>query len=70
MPNRVIIKVNNLGRRSKRERYGRKLEFLNRKKEKFDWDNMELEDNNMVLLEDDVAHPTITDEMPGIELER
>ena len=30
---------------------------------------MELEDDDMVLLEDDGAHPTITAEMPGIELE-
>jgi hypothetical protein len=69
MPNRVIKKVNDLGRRSKRERFGRDLEFLNRKKEKYDWDSAELAEDGMVLLEDEGSHPDIPAEMPGIEME-
>ena len=69
MPSIVVKKVNDMGRRSKRERYGRELEFPNQKKEQFDWDNMELEDDAMILVEDTPIHPTITAEIPGNELE-
>ena len=38
MPDSVIKKVNAYGSKTKREVYGRDLEFLNRNEKKFDWD--------------------------------
>jgi hypothetical protein len=57
MPDSFIAKVNNWGLRSKQDRAARKLESLNRQKEKFDWDNNESEDNEMI--EDEVIYPEI-----------
>jgi hypothetical protein len=64
MPDSFIAKVNNWGLRSKRDRAAWKLEFLNRQKEKFDWDNDDMEDDEMV--EDEVIYPEIPAEFPGL----
>ena len=61
-------KVNNWGGSSGKEDYSMKLEFLNRHRQQYDWDNDELTDD-AGLMADDVAHPDITAEIPGIELE-
>ena len=42
LPSRVINKVNNWGKRSKIEEYGNKLVFLDRHRQKYDWDNDEI----------------------------
>ena len=65
MLDRIIKKVQKWGAKSKQQRSKRKLDFLNRHKEKFDWD---VEDNgytDMVEAEpgDTVAIPA---ELPGI----
>lgn len=72
MPDRVIRKVNQWGARSKQEEYGNKLAFLNRNKEKYDWDNDDLADEEGLLELDpteDLPTDAIPAEMPGIELE-
>ena len=68
VPDRVIKKVNQWGVRSKREEYGKKLKFLNRNRQKYDWDNDELNDEEG-LVEPEPTHPELTAEMPGIEIE-
>ena len=64
LPTRVITKVNNWGKRSKKEEYGNKLAFLNRHKEKYDWDNDEIaEEEGMVK---DEPYTELIAEIPGI----
>ena len=47
-----------------------KLQFLNRNKEKFDWDNDDLGNIKGLVVEDDQqAHPELTAGMSGIKLE-
>ena len=43
LPTRVIDLVNAWGRRYQKEEWSNKLEFLNRQKLKYDWDNDDLE---------------------------
>ena len=45
-----------------------KLEFLNRNRQQYDWGNDELTDDAGLMM-DDVPHPDIPAEIPGIELE-
>ena len=68
MPDSFIAEVNKWGLRSKRNKAARKLEFLNRRKEKFDWDNGETEADDLV--EDDVIYPDIPAEFPGLLFDR
>ena len=44
-PDRVIALVNAWGRRYQKEERANKIEFLNRKKLKFDWDNDEMDES-------------------------
>ena len=48
MPQKVIDRVNQIGKRTRQEVYGKDLEFLNRTKDKFEWD---LEDDMDEMLE-------------------
>jgi len=69
MPDSFIAEVNKWGLRSKRDKAARKLEFLNRRKEKFDWDNDETEADDLV--EDVVIYPgEIPAEFPGLLFDR
>ena len=68
MPDSFIAEVNKWGLRSKRDKAARKLEFLNRRKEKFDWDNDETEADDLV--EDEVIYPEIPAEFPGLLFDR
>ena len=45
MSAKVIIKIDQWGTWSKIEEYGNKIQFLNRTKKQFDWDNDELDNN-------------------------
>jgi len=46
------------------------LEFRNRKKAKYDWDNEEIEEHeDLMESPDTAAHPDILAEIPGVELE-
>ena len=49
MPYQVVNKTNQWGDGTKREEYGRKLTFLNRTKEKYDWYNDELQEGEGML---------------------
>ena len=59
MPYQVINKMNQWGERTKREEYGRKLTFLNRTKEKYNWDNNELKQEEGLQTE---PEPTVEEE--------
>ena len=65
MPERVIKKVNDWGKRSGKEDYGMKLGFLNHHHQQYNWNNDELTDD-AGLMADDIAHPDITAKIPGI----
>ena len=42
--------------------------FLNFYKDKYAWDNDELEGYDMALVEDEIPHPSIAAEIPGVDL--
>ena len=69
MPARILKLVNKWGKSSRSTQYGDKLAFLNRQKEKYDWDNEELEDAGLIEDTGEVAHAEIPAEIPGVELE-
>ena len=54
---------------SKIEEYGNKLQFLNRTKQHFDWDNDELNNHELAVKDWYVSHPVVPDDLPGIDLE-
>ena len=66
MPDRVINLVNAWGRRYQKEEQMNKMEFLNRKKLKFDWDNDELNETDVLL--SNSVHDSTPAQFPGIEL--
>ena len=66
MPDSVIKKVNAYGARTKREVYGRDLEFLNRNKKQFDWDE---EDDLNDMMAQQRLYPDIPANFPGVALE-
>ena len=45
-----------------------KIDFLNCHKDKYAWDNDDLDDNDIYLIEDDVYRPHLSSEMPGVYL--
>ena len=60
MPDRVVKSLNAWGKSPKNLAYENKLEFLNRHKQKYDWDNKELDiDEGKVEPDEPVAHPSI-----------
>ena len=69
MPDSIIARVDAIG---KREKQGRDFEFLNRKKLPFHWADEVAEDDNKFqgLLEEEAPVPDISNELPGVELER
>ena len=68
VPDQVIILVNKWGKRFQRESQRHKLEFLNCHKDKYAWDNDDLEDDDMALVKDEIPHPGISAEIPGVDL--
>ena len=70
MPGRVISAINQWGRRNKKEKYGKKLEFLNRRKQAYDWTNDELDPlEALAEAEEQKVHDQPPAELPGIPLE-
>ena len=67
MPDRVITVIEDWGRRHQKEDKAKTVEFLNRKRQQYDWDNAAL-GYNEGLIESDIAHPDIPAEFPGIDL--
>eukprot|EP00956_Cyclotella_meneghiniana_P002565 scaffold3022_cov42-Cyclotella_meneghiniana.AAC.1 len=69
MPDRVIRRVKQLGKRCKQKRVGDRLQFLNRMKEQFSWgDGTEEYDETQGLVEPSPTD-TLPAEIPGVELE-
>jgi len=65
MPQDVIKTVHDWARRSAHDEYKNKLVFLNRKKQRYEWDNDDLEEDNDLP---EPAHPLIPAVLPGIDL--
>ena len=66
MPDRIIKQIKKLGKKSKQAQTAERLTFLNRHKEKSDWDNAELDKDDGLV--DTVPHPTddILAELPNV----
>ena len=62
----IIKKMNWWGSKTKGEEYGSKLQFLNRNKEKFEWDNDELCNDSKLVEEVPMTHLTLLAEILGI----
>ena len=68
VPDHVIAMVNKWGIKFHKETCIHKIDFLNRHKDKYAWDNYDLDDNEMALVEDNVPRSHITAEMLGVYL--
>ena len=68
MPDKVIDKVNRIG---KSERQGREFCFLNRSKEPYSWTDLVPEDDPEFqgLLEEEAPFPELSAQLPGVPLE-
>jgi hypothetical protein len=67
MPECVIKRVIKMGKKSRQSRSAHTFEFLNRHKEKYDWDNEELEIEEGLVEED--SYPDLLEEISGVRLE-
>ena len=65
---RVIAMVNRQRRNFQKQTQIHNIYFLNRHKDKYAWDNDDLYDNYIALVEDGVSHPHLSDDMTGVEL--
>ena len=66
-PDRVIKRVNELGKTPRGANYSDGLAFLNRKKQPFNWENEEL--NEKLPEVEEPIYPDILAEIPGLVLE-
>ena len=67
---RIIRLANSWGRQSRSKQFGKNLEFCDRKKLRYDWDNKEIEEDDPHVGNPLTAvHPGILEEIPGVELE-
>ena len=69
-PDRMLKVASEWGRKSKKLVMKDSVQFLNRKGEKFDWDNDEMSDLEVKTDPSKMIHPNISAELPGIELQR
>ena len=65
-PDRVIKRLNDLGKTPRGEKYSNGLVFLNRKKQPFNWENEEL--NEQLPEVEEPIYPDILAEVPGLVL--
>jgi hypothetical protein len=63
MPERVIERMIKLGKKCRQSRSADTLQFLNRHKEKYDWDNEDLEVEEGLV--EDEPYPDLLAELPG-----
>ena len=69
-PDRIIRLANSWGKQSRSKQFGNKLEFLDRNKVRYDWDNEEIEEEEaLVEPPRTAAHPGILAEIPGVVME-
>ena len=66
MPDRVTKKVNLWGKKTKK---GGSLEFLDRSKNRYEWDNEEFHEEEEPLPQEELTNPNILAEIPGVDLE-
>ena len=64
VPDSIIHKVNELGINNKKEKYGRKLEFLDRTKCPYSWTYDDEEDEDDLV--EYTSHPEMAAEVPGV----
>ncbi len=69
MLDHVISVVNNWGIQNAKENAKHSLVFLNRKKQLYDWDNDNLQDDEGLVDPDSNSHPGIPVKFPDIDLE-
>ena len=71
MPERILKLAKKWGKSSRSQQYGNKLEFLDRKKARFDWDNEDIEEDEGLVEPDPnlTTHPGILAEIPGVMTE-
>ena len=70
LPERIIKLVNLWGKTSRSKQFGNTLEFRDRNKVKYDWDNEEIMENKaLVEPSSTVVHAGTLAEIPGVELE-
>ena len=68
MPDEVVRTINRWGEKGEKARlYASTVEFANRAKQQYTWDNAELD---VIPGEQELVHPDIPAEIPGVELER
>ena len=67
MPDRIISLANECGLRFQKEEKKEKLVFMNRHKQRYDWDNEDLNIKERLVLPDP-AHPDIPTDLPGISI--
>ena len=68
VPDRVTVAVNKWGRKLQKETRIHNINFLNHHKNKYAWDNDDLDYNDKALVEDNVPQPHLAAEMPGVDL--
>ena len=54
------------GSKNNEEEYGNKLQFLNQNKDKFDWDNDELNNNDELVEKGPMTHLSLLTELPMV----
>jgi hypothetical protein len=69
MPDRVVRRVIKLGKVCKQKRSKERLNFLNRHKERFSWDNEELDEPELIEKTQERDTDQILAEIPGVLLE-
>jgi hypothetical protein len=67
MPDRVITRVIQLGQQCKRQRIGHRLQFLNRIKQQFSWDDGDEEEDAPLVQEHETD--VLPAEIPGVQSE-
>ena len=67
---RLLRKANAWGKKGKKAILKGQIKFMNRKGEKFDWDNDNLTEINMAYKEQKLVQPDFIAEIPGIEVDR
>ena len=65
---RLLRKANTWGKKVKKAILKGQIKFLNRKGEKFDWENEDLTEIEMADKETKLVHPNCIAEIPGIEV--
>ena len=69
MPESVIKRVNKWGTSKRGKEFNGTIEFLNRTRDKFEWENEDISPSEETGEQPPLVHPSLTAEVPGILLE-